>query len=523
MTSADLDGQAAATGDPYRALLAVSEAIVSHRDLAALFHELAGRLQQVVRFDYLALILHEAQSNTLRLHVLEPSGPNLPPPPRSGSIEEMPAGLVWQTQQPLIVSSMAEENRWPQFKEYARPFGIQSVCWLPLTTARRQLGTLGFACKQPSAFDEADVGFLQLVANQVAVAVENALAFQEIEAAFREIEALKDQLAKENAYLEEEVRTGHNFGEIVGDSAALRRVLKQVETVAPTGSTVLVRGETGTGKELIARALHELSPRKGRTFVKLNCAAIPTGLLESELFGHEKGAFTGAIAQKIGRFELAHQGTLFLDEVGDIPPELQPKLLRVLQEQEFERLGGTKTIKVNVRLVAATHRDLVKMVADGRFREDLYYRLNVFPLALPPLRERRDDIPRLVRHFTQQFARRMGRRIEVIPSVVLEALVRYSWPGNVRELQNVIERAVILSPGPSLRVGLSDLQAAATRAPTPTTAVVTLADAEREHTLGVLRETGWVVGGPKGAAARLGMKRSTLQKKMKKLGITRPT
>jgi formate hydrogenlyase transcriptional activator len=354
------------------------------------------------------------------------------------------------------------------------------------------------------------VGFLQHVANQVAVAVENALAFQEVEAAFREIEALKDKLAKENAYLEEEARTQHNFGEVVGESAALRRVLQEVETVAPTGSTVLVRGETGTGKELIARALHELSPRKARTFVKLNCAAIPTGLLESELFGHEKGAFTGAVSQKAGRFELAHQGTPFLDEVGDIPLELQLKLLRVLQEQEFEHLGGTKTIKVDVRLVAATHRDLAKMVAEGRFREDLFYRLNVFPLVLPPLRERRDDIPRLVRHFTQQFARRMGRRIETIPSAVMDTLVRYPWPGNVRELQNVIERAVILSPGPSLQVPPGDLQPATTRAAEPTAVVVTLADAEREHIVAALRETGWVVGGPKGAAARLGMKRSLL-------------
>ena len=519
MTSADSDGQGTAADGRYRALLAVSEAIVSHRDLSALFHELAGRLQQVVRFDYLGLYLYQAEGITLRLHVLEPA---LRSAAVSVPVGETPAGLVWQTQQPLILSNLAEDQRWPRLQERARPYGVQSFCWLPLTTARRQLGTLNFACRELSVYDAADVSFLQLVANQVAVAVENALAFQEIEAAFREIEALKDKLAKENAYLEEEVRTGHNFGEIVGQSAALRRVLKQVETVAPTGSTVLIRGETGTGKELIARALHELSPRQGRTFVKLNCAAIPTGLLESELFGHEKGAFTGAINQRVGRFELAHQGTLFLDEVGDIPPELQPKLLRVLQEQEFERLGGTRTIKVDARLVAATHRDLARMVADGRFREDLYYRLNVFPVVLPPLRERPDDIPRLVRHFTQQFARRMGRRIETIPSAALEALARYPWPGNVRELQNVIERAVILSPGPSLQVPLNDLEAAAEDSSAPTAAAVTLADAEREHILGALRETGWVVSGPKGAAARLGMKRSTLQKKMKKLGISRP-
>jgi formate hydrogenlyase transcriptional activator len=433
-----------------------------------------------------------------------------------------------------------ELRRWPRLLERVQSYGVQSYCWLPLTTARRRLGTLVLTSKQPSTYHTADVGFLQHVANQVAVAVENALAFQQIEAALREIEALKDKLAKENAYLEEEARTHHNFGEVVGESAALRRVLEEVETVAPTGSTVLIRGETGTGKELIARALHELSPRRARTFVKLNCAAIPTGLLESELFGHEKGAFTGAICQKVGRFELADKGTLFLDEVGDIPPELQPKLLRVLQEQEFERLGGTKTVKVDVRLVAATHRDLAKMVADGCFRQDLYYRLNVIPVVLPPLRERPEDIPRLVRHFTQQFARRMGRRIETIPSAVMEALVRYPWPGNVRELQNVIERAVILSPGPSLRVPPGDLRppgdrsqesgvsgtGASSRTPDscpPTSGkVVTLADAEREHILGALRETGWVLGGPEGAAARLGMKRSTLYKKMKKLGISRP-
>jgi formate hydrogenlyase transcriptional activator len=466
----------------------------------------------VVGFDHLALVLHDAATNTMRLHVLETPVPD--PPAIVLSVEDDPAGLVWQTQKPLVTSSVAQLRRWPRLLEIVERYGVQSYCWLPLTTARRRLGTLNFTSNQPSAYDAADLGFLQLVANQVAVAVENALAFQEVE-------ALKEQLSKEKAYLEEEVRTEH-FGEMVAVSAALRGVLKKVETVAPTGSTVLICGETGTGKELVARAVHDLSPRRDRPFVKLNCAAIPTGLLESELFGHERGAFTGAVGQRAGRFELAHGGTLFLDEVGDIPLDLQPKLLRVLQEQEFERLGGTKTIKVDVRLVAATHRDLGRMVADGRFREDLFYRLNVFPVVLPPLRERRDGIPSLVRHFTQKFARRMGRRIETIPSAAMDALVAYPWPGNVRELQNVIERAVILSPGPALRIPLSDLQPADAHTPRPTAATATLADAERGHILGVLRDTRGVVGGPKGAAVQLGMKRSTLLWKMKKLGIARP-
>ena len=518
MALAESDGKATTTKDPHRALLAVSEAIVAHRDLRVLFHELAVRLKQVVFFDFVSLVLHEPADNTMRLHVLETSEPVPPGTEIVLSVEEDPAGFVWQTQQPLITSSEDDLSRWPRLLEQVKPYGAQSLCWLPLTTARRRLGALVLSSKRPSCYAEMDVSFLQLVANQVAVAFENAQAFEEIQ-------ALKDKLSKENAYLEDEIRTERNFGDIVGDSATLRQVLKEVETVAPTGSTVLVRGETGTGKELIARALHERSPRNSRSFIKLNCAAIPTGLLESELFGHEKGAFTGAISQKIGRFELAHQGTLFLDEVGDIPPELQPKLLRVLQEQEFERLGGTKTIKVDVRLLAATHRDLGKMVADGGFRQDLYYRLNVFPLMLPPLRERRDDIPRLVRHFTQQFARRMGRRIETITSEVMEALVRYSWPGNVRELQNVIERAVILSPGSVLQVPLSDLKTVPEQAPPHAlqeTLPVTLIDAEREHILAALQEADWVLGGPKGAAARLGMKRSTLHWKMQKLGITRP-
>jgi formate hydrogenlyase transcriptional activator len=510
------DGRAPATRQQYETLLAVSEAIGAHRDLGALFHDLAGLLQQLVRFDHLVLVLHDAASNMLRFHILESREPlSVQAPPAAYSAEDEPGGLVLRTQKSLIIANITEETRWPRFLERVKPFGVKCFCFLPLTTARSRLGTLVFACKQPAAFDSADVEFLQRIANQVAVAVENALAFDCIE-------ELKDRLEKEKVYLEEEIRTETNFEEIVGESAGLRRVLKEVETVAPTDSTVLIGGETGTGKELIARAIHQLSPRRERTFVKLNCAAIPTGLLESELFGHEKGAFTGAIARKIGRFELAHQGTLFLDEVGDIPSELQPKLLRVLQEQEFERLGSARTIQVDVRLVAATNRDLAQMVADGQFRNDLYYRLNVFPVVLPPLRERSDDIPRLVRHFTQKFARRMGRQIETIPADTMTSLTQYAWPGNIRELENVIERAVILSSGPALHIPLGDLKSPVAPAQAPGGKVVALADAERQHILHVLRETNWTLGGPEGAAARLAMKRTTLQSKMKKLGISRP-
>jgi formate hydrogenlyase transcriptional activator len=519
-----------ATCQQYHTLLAVAEAVVAHRDLQTLLHDLAGMLHQVVRFDYLLVVLHDAAHNAMRLHVLETSEPTSPPTGLLNPIEEAPSGLVWQTQQPLIIANVEEEQRWPRLREQLfRAYGVTSFCYVPLTTARQRLGTLAFASKQPNVYGRADVHFLQLLANQVAVAVENALAFDCIA-------KLKEKLTQEKVYLEEEIRTEHNFDEIVGETAALRRVLKEVETVAPTDSTVLIRGETGTGKELIARALHDLSPRRDRTFVKLNCAAIPTGLLESELFGHEKGAFTGAICQKVGRFELAHQGTLFLDEVGDIPSELQPKLLRVLQEQEFERLGSTRTLRVDVRLVAATNRDLASMSANGQFRRDLYYRLNVFPILLPALRERREDIPRLVRHFAQRVARRMGRRIETVPTQAMNALVQYPWPGNIRELENVIERAVILSPGPALHINLDDFKATvqdvassgnhaptgARQPETPPGSAVTLAEAERDHILGVLRETGWVLGGPNGAAARLAMKRTTLQSRMKKLGIARP-
>jgi formate hydrogenlyase transcriptional activator len=346
----------------------------------------------------------------------------------------------------------------------------------------------------------------------VAVAVENALAFQQIE-------ELKDKLAKEKLYLEEELRLEHGFEDIIGDSPALMQVLKQVEVVAPTDSTVLIQGETGTGKELIARGVHRLSDRRERTFVKLNCAAIPTGLLESELFGHERGAFTGAIAQKAGRFELADKGTLFLDEVGEIPLELQSKLLRVLQEQEFERLGSTKTLRVDVRLVAATNRDLKSLVEAKQFRNDLYYRLNVFPVTLPPLRERREDIPILVRYFTQHYAVRMKKNIQTVPAKTMEMLSRYAWPGNIRELENLVERSVILTQGTDLQVPVRELQ---TDLPLPLNSPATLEEAEREQILRALRETKWVIGGPAGAAARLGIKRTTLQSKMQKFGIARP-
>jgi transcriptional regulator with GAF, ATPase, and Fis domain len=358
---------------------------------------------------------------------------------------------------------------------------------------------------------------------------ELTMANQALQRTQEELSELTHQLAQEKLYLEDEIRTDANFKEIVGKSTELRRVQKLVETVAPTDATVLIYGETGTGKELIARAIHNLSPRRSRTFVRLNCAAIPTGLLESELFGHEKGAFTGAVAQRIGRLELANNGTLFLDEIGDIPPELQPKLLRVLQEREFERLGSTRTLSTNVRLIAATNRNLAAMVEDGKYRSDLFFRLNVFPINLPALRERSEDIPLLVRHFVEEFSRRMSKTIETISSGTMDALCRYPWPGNIRELQNVIERAVILSPGPVLVVPSAELHPHTRPEPVRETATLRstkrrpvrsiLADVNREQIISALKEAGGRVGGPDGAASRLGLKRTTFITRMKKLGI----
>ena len=688
----DLTTDTDAAVNQYRALLDVAESISQNRDLPRLFEDLAQRLHGVVGFDYLNLVLHVPERNTMRLRVLtslQPADSTFSETP----VDETPSGLVWQTQQPLVIHDIDQETRFPKVMQVLRGQGVRSCCVLPLTSAQRRLGAMGLGSAEPSAFGHADLEFLGQVARQVAVAVDNVLNYetaqcyqqqvarerdrlqvvlnitnamvanldlrelfqavsellrglirheyaslvvadpakgelrlealdfpggngqihearsgaaedspaveamrtrrpllwsrqdagrysseimrrllaaglesavcipllrgdqalgslnvasmreaafteQDVELltqignelaiavenalAFRQIEDLTDKLAEEKLYLEDEIRTEYDFEEIVGECPALKRVLHDVETVAPTDSTVLIQGESGTGKELIARAIHNLSARRARTFVKVNCAAIPTGLIESELFGHEKGAFTGAISQKIGRFELADRGTLFLDEIGDIPLELQPKLLRVLQEREFERLGSTRTVKVDIRLVAATNRDLSQMIAHREFREDLFYRLNVFPIAVPPLRERREDIPLLVRYFAQKYARRMNRRIETIPSEAMEALTNWHWPGNVRELENLIERAVILTKGEALHVPLAELRnGAEAAAPAGAGALTTLEEAEREHILRALRETKGVVGGRAGAAARLGLKRTTLQSRMRKLGIAR--
>jgi len=677
--------------EQYRALLEVSESIAAHHDLTELFRALAQRLPRVLKFSSIVLALHDPTKNVMRLHVLEDPRPLPVSPGLEFPVEDVPGGWVWQHQQPLVCTNLEQETRFPKVMPMIRQAGIRSLCIVPLTSARERLGAMGVGSLEDHHYGQAEIDFLEQVARQVAVAVENTLnferahqaeqemrrqyererlmleinnavvshlslrdllkaislslrrviphdaalltlhepggdqlrlhaldlhmfgtvpfeegvlislhdtpegqaiasrqpvlvgpavdltrfsspwvlhavqngvrsgcavplithnrtvgalsvvsahenAFGEADAvllsqcakqiaiavenvlAYQEIANLKDKLNKEKLYLEDEIRSELNFEEIIGESPAIRNVLKQVDIVAPTDSTVLILGETGTGKELLARAIHDRSKRRERTFVKLNCAAIPTGLLESELFGHERGAFTGAIATKVGRFELADGGTLFLDEVGDIPLELQSKLLRVLQEQEFERLGSTRTIKVSVRLLAATNRNLADMVENKLFRNDLYYRLNVFPLTVPALRDRRQDIPLLVRYFVQQLARRMDKTIDTIPTETITALSRYDWPGNIRELENLIERAVILSQGTDLRVPLGELKTARGHADQ---SVTTLQAAERDHILRALEKTNWVIAGPSGAATLLGMKRSTLQSRMVKLGISR--
>jgi formate hydrogenlyase transcriptional activator len=529
--------QLARERDHLQVLLEINNVLVSTRDIAALFKGIVSSLKPVIQHDYTSLALVDHNSSLLKIHALDipVKTPEIKTEFTVG-LEGSPAGQAISRGQVLIARGPEIDRFHPEVVRYLRAQGVQVVCCVPLTTQGRTFGTINFASRNPQNFSTLDVELLQQVALQVAIALENALAF-------REIDALKDKLAVEKLYLEEEIRTEFSFDEIIGESPALRRALAQVELAAPAGTTVLILGETGTGKEIIARAIHNLSPRRERTFVKVNCASIPAGLLESELFGHERGAFTGALTQKIGRFEFADRGTLFLDEVADLPPELQPKLLRVLQEQEFERLGGNRTIHVDVRVVAATNADLTRLVAERKFRSDLFYRLNVFPIQIPPLRERREDVPLLVRYFVQKFSRRQNKTVEYVPAPVMDAMVNYSWPGNVRELENLIERAVLLSPGKELRVPLAEFKenngdAALTASPIdlPRTSVAsldsasthvpasaqTLDEAQRQHILQVLRQTEWRIAGPSGAAAILGIKRTTLQARMRKLGIRRP-
>lgn len=674
-------GQVAVVDDQakkYLTLLELSKAIASHRELAEVFHDVACRLQNLFDFTHLGVLLHDNSHNVMRLHLLETCDPTQWQAPTEVPMEGSIAGWVWQHQEPVVVRDLESESRFP-FAKTLLNHPVKAVCSVPLTTAHQQLGIMTFWSEEAGAYDRLDLEFAELVAAQIAVAIEaqghqqklaherdrsqllleinntlvsnlnlrellsaisqclntvmphdaaalalyddslkqlrltaldfpaheepcsageiipiegtsagsafttrkpllsdysktedpriassglksgctapllfrdralgvlsikslreNAFSQEDAELlgqvakqvaiavenalAYREIETLKNQLEGEKLYLEEEIRTEYNFEEIIGNSAALKRVLQDVETVAATDSTVLIYGETGTGKELIAHAIHNLSQRHERTLVKVNCAAIPTGLLESEFFGHEKGAFTGAIDRRVGRFELANQGTIFLDEVEDIPLELQSKLLRVLQEREFERLGSSRTLSVNVRVVAATNSDLAQLVAEKKFRSDLYYRLNVFPINIPPLRERPEDIPLLVQFFAHKFAQQMKRRIESIPKETMAALTNYHWPGNVRELQNLVERGVILSRGSSLEMPLGELKQSNGTA-NHSNGSTLLEVVEREHIMKVLRETGWVIGGIAGAAARLGLNRTTLNNRMRKLGITRP-
>ena len=508
--------------DRLRLLLDITNGVTSKLDLRGLVEVLSRSLFSVTRADFCALLLPDEDSEQLRLTILY--NPESRGALRDGGkipVRGAPCGKAFRTGKTQYFKSLDEVRDDPEsygsgvgrhFIERTIAEGLVSGCDLPLIGRNGVVGVLAAIKRSENAFSKDDVSFLERVAGQVAVAVENAISY---ETAIKD----RDLETKQRRYLEEEIRA--EFGEIVGKSSALKTALSLVSVVAPTDSSVLIQGETGTGKELVARAIHKLSGRSEKAFVKLNCAAIPLGLLESELFGHEKGAFTGAIAQKTGRFELADNGTLFLDEVGDIPLELQAKLLRVLQEQEFERLGSNRTHKVDVRLIAATHRDLPAMVRQGTFREDLYYRLKVFPIQVPALRQRTDDIPRLVRHFTALYTQRMNKRIEVIPPETIDALTRYHWPGNVRELQNFIERAVILSPQSVLRAPTSELEVVRTRKE-PSVPLNGLAEVERDHIVRALEASNWVIGGRNGAAERLGLKRTSLSYRMKKLRIGRP-
>ncbi len=495
-----------------RVLLEINNAVVAHLDRKALFGAIARTLRSVASFDEAAIYLHDPAREVFRLCALEESSSS-----RLRSIgaevgrRETHVGWVFDHEAPLLRCDLEQGRAFP-LEEQLRSTGIQSYLLVPLQTRGRIFGALMVASETANRYCAEEGRFLEEVAKQVALAVENMEAYEEIA-------RLKARLETENLYLQEEIKTQHNFGEIIGQSAALRKVLSAIETVAPTDANVLITGETGTGKELVARALHDLGARRGKALVKVNCAALPAGIIESELFGHERGAFTGAVSRKVGRFALADGGTLFLDEIADLPPELQVKLLRVLQESEFEPVGSSRTEKVDVRVIAATNRDLERALDEGRFRSDLYYRLNVFPIWLPPLRERKEDIPLLVSYFTNKYGRKLGKRIERISLAAMDALRAYAWPGNVRELENVIERAAILTHGPQLELG--DWLPRRGGGGSPQTGIPTMAEVQRDHILRVLELTGGRLSGLGGAAELLAIAPTTLESRMKKLGIRR--
>ena len=505
--------QAAKERDRLRVLLEINNHVITKLDILELFRAASTSIRSYFEHDFTGFWLLGKDSNQLELAVLDF-------PDSKGFLTDVAVHELSSSDHERLLArkphlwSLADiENLGGPIAGSLKAESITSIALAPLTTPTGTLGVITIGSRRPKAFGEDDLGLLSQISTQIALAVENAVAYGRVTAA-------RDRLEDERLYLESEIRSEYNFEDIVGNSAALRAVLEQVSIVAPTGSTVLLHGETGTGKELIARAIHSNSPRKERTFVKVNCAAIPSGLLESELFGHEKGAFTGALMQKKGRFELADHGTLFLDEIGDISLELQPKLLRALQEQEFERLGSTRTTHVDVRLIAATHRDIPLMIKNGQFREDLFYRLNVFPIDIPPLRERAGDIPLLVHYFVSRLARRMQKQIKTIPKRAMEALASASWPGNIRELENLIERAVILTQGTELNVPLSELKKSSSRAPSVGSS--RFHDVERNAIIDALKAASGKIAGRGGAAERLGLKRTTLQNKMRKLQISKP-
>ena len=495
-------------------MLQLSGALLEELDVRRFLQVISASIHEVVPHDAATLSIFDPASQTIVVKFLQGRDAETNMVDLRIAVAGSPAEQAMRTRSPVIVPRIEGSHFAPGSFRHLTQLGMKSGITVPLILAGEAIGSIAVTSRIESSFGQREAEMLVQVARRVAPAVSNAEVF-------RETAELRDRLHQEKQYLEEEINLENHFDEIVGGSAGLKYVLKQIETVAPTTATVLIQGESGTGKELLARAVHRLSPRKDSTFIKLNCAAIPAGLVESELFGHEKGAFTGAIARKVGRLELANGGTLFLDEVGELPMDLQPKLLRALQEREIERIGGTRPILVDVRLIAATNRDLAKMVAEKQFRSDLYYRLKVFPVFAPPLRERVADIPVLVRHFVETHSRRMGKVIETIPEATMRAFTRWPWPGNIRELENFLERAVILTRGPVLYAPLAELEMAESSPAAMETESPTLEAAEREHILRVLREARGQIGGDDGAAARLGLKRTTLNSKLKKLGIER--